>query len=248
MRQGFSPSRLLLVGCAAPAAAFFAAFWLVPVALLVALPASKGWGTYFAVLTNSRYLQSLLQTLGLSLTVTLATLLLGALVGITLARQRFVQGLCGGIPQLDKSLLAFLDALIAQTGSTREMQDRRDTWQRYRDQRQAWARAVAGAWQKALNAPAAPMAQTLASGPELTLALVDDDVVENKIVASRMALAVMESVGSVFDPVRERTQQLEGQELSSQDILRPEACCQLLVEQWVGSKLLRVDLQAVLLA
>ena len=141
----------------------------------------------------------------------------------TLARQRFVQGLCGGIPQLDKSLLAFLDALMAQTGSTREMQDRRDTWQRYRDQRQAWARAVAGAWQKALNAPAAPMAQTLASGPELTLALVDDDVVENKIVASRMALAVMESVGSVFDPVRERTQQLEGQELSSQDILRPEA-------------------------
>ena len=51
----------------------------------------------------------------------------------TLARQRFVQGLCGGIPQLDKSLLAFLDALIAQTASTREMQDRRDTWQRYRD-------------------------------------------------------------------------------------------------------------------
>ena len=164
----------------------------------------------------------------------------------TLARQRFVQGLCGGIPQLDKSLLAFLDALIAQTASTREMQDRRDTWQRYRDQRQAWARAVAGAWQKALNAPAAPMGQTLANGPELTLALVDDDVVENKIVASRMALAVMESVGSVFDPVRERTQQLEGQELSSQDILRPEACCQLLVEQWVGSKLLRADLQAVL--
>lgn len=89
MRQGFSPSRLLLMGCAAPAAAFFAAFWLLPVALLVALPANKGWGTYFAVLTNSRYLQSLLQTLGLSLTVTLATLLLGALVGITLARQRF---------------------------------------------------------------------------------------------------------------------------------------------------------------
>ncbi|SFE55881.1 ABC transporter permease [Paracidovorax wautersii] len=86
---GFAPSRALLAACAAPAVAFFAAFWLLPTALLLALPARQGWATYFAVLTNGRYLQSLLQTLGLSLAVTLATLVLGALVGITLARQRF---------------------------------------------------------------------------------------------------------------------------------------------------------------
>lgn len=86
---GFAPSRALLAACAAPAVAFFAAFWLLPTALLLALPARQGWATYFAVLTNGRYLQSLLQTLGLSLVVTLATLALGALVGITLARQRF---------------------------------------------------------------------------------------------------------------------------------------------------------------
>ncbi|BFO56655.1 MULTISPECIES: ABC transporter permease subunit [Comamonadaceae] len=86
---GFAPSRALLAACAAPAVAFFAAFWLLPTALLVALPARQGWATYFAVLANGRYLQSLLQTLGLSLAVTLATLVLGALVGITLARQRF---------------------------------------------------------------------------------------------------------------------------------------------------------------
>ena len=86
---GFAPSRGLLAACAAPAVAFFAAFWLLPTALLLALPARQGWATYFAVVTNGRYLQSLLQTLGLSLAVTLATLVLGALVGITLARQRF---------------------------------------------------------------------------------------------------------------------------------------------------------------
>ena len=80
----------LLATCVAPAVAFFAAFWLLPVARLFALPAEKGWSTYFAVLTNSRYLQSLLNTLGLSLTITIVTLLLGGLVGITLARQKFV--------------------------------------------------------------------------------------------------------------------------------------------------------------
>jgi putative spermidine/putrescine transport system permease protein len=87
--KSFAPSQRLLLLCAAPAVAFFAAFWLLPMVWLLALPAGKGWATYFAVLTNGRYLQSLLQTLGLSLVVTLATLLLGALVGITLARQRF---------------------------------------------------------------------------------------------------------------------------------------------------------------
>lgn len=89
MGSGFGPSRTLLLLCCAPAAAFFAAFWLLPVVQLLILPADKGWGTYFAVLTNGRYLQSLMQTLGLSLAVTLLTLLLGSAVGITLARTQF---------------------------------------------------------------------------------------------------------------------------------------------------------------
>ncbi len=76
--------------CWAPAAAFFAAFWLLPVARLMSLPAEKGWETYFVVLTNARYLTSLLQTLALSLAVTAATLVLGGAVGIFLARNQFM--------------------------------------------------------------------------------------------------------------------------------------------------------------
>lgn len=79
----------LLAACVAPAVAFFYAFWLLPVVRLFALPAQQGWQTYFVVLTNGRYLQSLLNTLGLSLVMTLVTLVVGAMVGITLARQRF---------------------------------------------------------------------------------------------------------------------------------------------------------------
>ena len=75
--------------CIAPAAAFFATFWLLPVVQLLALPSKKGWETYFAVLTNSRYLQSLVNTVSLSLVVTLLTLILGAMAGIVLARQAF---------------------------------------------------------------------------------------------------------------------------------------------------------------
>ena len=81
-----SRQRWLLLGCAAPAGAFFLLFWLLPVMRLLALPAEKGWATYFAVLTDSRYLSSMLQTVALSLVVTLATLVLGSAVGIYLAR------------------------------------------------------------------------------------------------------------------------------------------------------------------
>ena len=89
MRRQTLSQRPLLLACAAPAAVFFAAFWLLPVVRLVMLPASKGWETYFAVLTSGRYLQSLLNTLALSVGVTLATLVLGSAVGIYLARRAF---------------------------------------------------------------------------------------------------------------------------------------------------------------
>ena len=49
----------IAAGCAAPAAALFAAFWLLPIARLATLPASKGPETYLAVLTEPRYLASL---------------------------------------------------------------------------------------------------------------------------------------------------------------------------------------------
>jgi putative spermidine/putrescine transport system permease protein len=80
---------LLLSACLAPAAIVFAAFWLLPMAWLVMLPAAKGWQTYFAVLETPRYLQSLINTVALSASVTLVTLVIGAAVGLFLARTPF---------------------------------------------------------------------------------------------------------------------------------------------------------------
>lgn len=88
-RQHLSSSQLLRMACVAPAAAFFAAFWLLPAVRLVALPAERGIDGYLAVLNNGRYFQSLLNTVTLSLAVTLMTLILGSAVGIFLARQNF---------------------------------------------------------------------------------------------------------------------------------------------------------------
>jgi putative spermidine/putrescine transport system permease protein len=75
--------------CLAPAAAVFLAFWLLPMVRLAALPAARGWTSYFAVLTEPRYLASLAQTVLLSLAVTFASTALAAAVGLHLGRVRF---------------------------------------------------------------------------------------------------------------------------------------------------------------
>jgi hypothetical protein len=161
-------------------------------------------------------------------------------------RERLVDGLCRGQVDIDKVLLEFFSNLMAQTGTQREMQQRRDAWQAFQQHSGEWMRNVAAAWRAALaDAPASQRGSSF-NASELSFELVDDDVVENKIVASRIALTVMEAVSAGFEALRLRVQSLEGQELSKDDILRPETVALHLVEQWVKSGMAREDLQTVL--
>ncbi len=160
-----------------------------------------------------------------------------------LARQRFVESLCAAAPELDKKIHAFLAELMAQTATQRDMQLRRDASLSYQAHRKAWVEDVVRAWREGL-APQQPV--SAATPLDGGLALVDDDVVENKLLASRMALTVIEHVGAVFEAARQRTQYLDGRELSDRDILRPEALCLRLVDAWVDTGLTRNELQLVL--
>jgi len=161
------------------------------------------------------------------------------------ARQRFVEGICAGLPGLDKVVLDFLTTLMSQTGTAREMQSHRDAWMLYQQHHAAWVDRTAKAWRDALAPHSSTGSGLATAGAGLQFELLSDDVVENKILASRMALTVSEQVGPQFDTLRQRTQSLEGQELDSGDILRPDAVCLRLVEQWVEAGLPRTDLQTV---
>lgn len=80
----------LRVALFAPAMAFFAAFWLLPVVLLVRISADGHPVTaYWAIVTNANYLHSLLNTVVLSLAVTSVSLLLATVSGLFLARRTF---------------------------------------------------------------------------------------------------------------------------------------------------------------
>ena len=118
-----------------------------------------------------------------------------------------------------------LRALLDEAASSREMQARRH--------KDAWREATNKAWNEAL------VPQPVIEKNELNdisgLSLVGTDVVENKILASRLVLRVMDKVSSELDDLRLRIRYLENtDELDRHDILKPDALILILVEQWAG--------------
>ncbi len=83
-----APATLALV----PALAVLSAFWLLPLVHLITLGLQRRDGhdtAYWQVLSSAQYLSSLAQTCALAIAVTAVALLIGAVVGCFLARQRF---------------------------------------------------------------------------------------------------------------------------------------------------------------
>lgn len=162
-----------------------------------------------------------------------------------LARQRFVDGLCVGLPNLAKKLQDHLSELMGQTATQREMQLRRDAWMSFQAHHKTWIDLTTRAWRQALVG----LPSTLPSPLETVIGnfeLIDDSVMENKIIASRLSEAVQDKVSSALQIVRGSTEQIEGQDLEKGDVLLVPTLCNKLVEQWLESGLERSDLQLVI--
>ena len=161
-----------------------------------------------------------------------------------LTRERWDAQLTAGLSQIDQAVGDFLSVLMQQTGTQRDMQKRRDAWQMYGQKR--------GDWLGAVRLALADLPAVLANSPAPSsfhtsqidkLELLGDEVVENKIIASRIALTALEEVAPAFDALRLRMRALGEQDLPVADLLRPETVCLLLVECWLKIQLPRDDLQ-----
>jgi len=166
------------------------------------------------------------------------------------ARRQFVEAWCASLPQVDRTLLDFLNELMQQPGTLREMQIRRNALLSYEAKRNDWLAHTARAWREGLlpQPPAAPLSPQPAAQPSLGsgLALLSEEVVENKLLASCLALVMLEHAGTVFTEVRRRTEYLQGHGLAENDIVRSEMLCLRLIEQWLEMGLSRDDLLLVL--
>ncbi|NPC55030.1 DUF1631 domain-containing protein [Caenimonas sp. S4] len=146
------------------------------------------------------------------------------------AREQFVAQAQACIAPMVQAIRSRFSELAQAGASSREMQDRRDAMMDFDRKGADWAQATTKAWRKALVPPAA----TARVRPQsASLELIGDEVVERKILSSRLALAIQEKASWELNDLRVRMQYLEGgDEFGEVDVLRPETFSQLLVEQW----------------
>ena len=147
-------------------------------------------------------------------------------------RKRFVAEAGRALVELGTAAQERLTVLMNEAAPSREMQTRRDVWTLYQRTRAAWVDGTLKDWQAALKpAPLAPK-----KPQELSLELVATDEVENKIVASRLVMAVTEKVSSELNDLRLRIRYLDGTEdLDARDALLPDVLLLLMIERWASA-------------
>lgn len=147
-------------------------------------------------------------------------------------RKRFVADASRAMVELGTAVQERLTTLMNEAAPSREMQSRRDAWTFYQRHRAAWVDGTVKDWQAALKPAVSAPKSSLEGGLEL----VGTDVVENKILASRLVLGVMEKVSPELNDLRVRIKFLEGlEDLEGHDILRPEVSVLLMIEQWANA-------------
>jgi hypothetical protein len=148
-------------------------------------------------------------------------------------RERFLAEAVQAMIEISGAVHEQITALMDEPSNARESQDRRDVWMAYKKCRPLWVDGTKTVWRECLDPP---KVKKQASQEVAGLQLVGTEVVENKILASRMVMAVMDKVNSQLEDLRLRMQFLEGtEELAGNDLLRPEVLVLLMVEQWANS-------------
>lgn len=153
------------------------------------------------------------------------------------ARERFVAHMEAVLPELSEAVRTALAEAMHKAPSSRDMHARRDALVDFEKEAARWAEGTVRAWRRAIVPPTATGRVRMQMQ---SLELIGNDVVENKILSSRLAMAVQEKAVWDLSDLRLRITHLEGgDDLGTEDVLRPEALAQLMVEQWTACKLSR---------
>ncbi|MBG6073914.1 hypothetical protein IWX87_003697 [Polaromonas sp. CG_9.7] len=147
------------------------------------------------------------------------------------ARTLFAERVVQMLPGLAKTIGDLLSELALRPGNAREMQDLQDAFRLYQNNSHAWIKGVVGAVRKPYSPSSKTTASALLESGEMQL--VGNETVEHRILASRLALRMLDFSSWELNDLRLRIQSLEGlSELNRQDLFRPEVVAQHVVEQW----------------
>lgn len=135
--------------------------------------------------------------------------------------------------ELGKSVQERLTALMNEAAPSREMQSRRDAWTFYQRCQTGWVDGTRNDWLAALKSKPKPSGVPVRNRLNDDLTLVDIDVMDNKILASRLVLGIMDKVSSEFNDLAVRIRVLESSgDLDAGDILHPDMLTTLMLQQW----------------
>ena len=139
------------------------------------------------------------------------------------------------LAELSTAIGTRLSTLFEQSTNAREAQDRRDAMVKYQQGQIKWLEGTDRAWKSVSQIDLSTSSTKL---PALNLELIGNEVVESKILSSRLAMRMLDKSEWELNDLHVRIRMLDGkEELDKTDILRPETCAQGMLEQWLSAGL-----------
>jgi hypothetical protein len=155
------------------------------------------------------------------------------------ARELFVVHVGRALPDLVKACDTRLNAILDQAGPAREMQERRDAWMAFQKCQTTWLNQCRKAMQRSLLPRLSHGSNTTLTMPG-RLELLAEGAIDDQILASRLAMRVLDVVSTELNELRLRVQHLEKrQELPRGDVLLPDVVARILVDQWLDVQMTR---------
>ncbi|MGE0350769.1 DUF1631 family protein [Hydrogenophaga sp.] len=154
------------------------------------------------------------------------------------ARELFVVHVGRALPELVKACDTRLTSILDQAGPAREMQVRRDAWTGFQKNQTTWLNQT----RKSLQRTLLPRFSNSGSPTSVSgqLELVAEGAIDDQILASRLAMQVLDKSSTELNELRLRIQHLEGrQELPRGDVLLPDVTARILVDQWLDAHMTR---------
>jgi Protein of unknown function (DUF1631) len=156
------------------------------------------------------------------------------------ARRTYIDGLLGGIAAVVNTVDQGARLQLSQVSEPMVALRRRDLVADLQKGGPFWLQGMTSMLRGALVSgvlSATRPGDLPAPGRNAKLSLVDDDTIENEILSSRLALAMMDRASWEFTDLRSRINMLERRdELDTNDILRPHVLSRVVTSSWRAAR------------
>ena len=158
------------------------------------------------------------------------------------ARRSYVEGLLTGLPAVVQAVDTGARLLVSQVVEPSVAIKRREIVPDLQKGAQYWLQGMVsmlrGARFSGMVSATHPGDLPMPSSRNAKLSLVDDDTIEQEIISSRLALAMMDRASWEFTDLRSRMTVLESrEELDTNDVLRPHVFARIITASWRAANL-----------